>query len=578
MRIDVEAVTLWAADRLLAGSLQGAVVIALVWIACRRIPRVPASVQAALWWVAALKLVVALLPVPALPIPLLPAGDADVLRAETAKPGPAAVPVRALEGTGAARPPAHVPTVTPWRTALIGVWLVVLALQAVRLILERRSLRAVVRRAVPRTGEDAVVVARLAAAIGLTRVPQVRESDEIAGPQVAGVRRPIVLVPAGCRTTLTPEERAMALCHELVHVRRHDLALGWVPALAERLFFFHPLARLMAREYLATREAACDAAVVRALGVSPKEYGRLLVRLGVAGAAPAFAAGGSAFSVSSLRRRLDMLQHTASAGASRRSLWCLATVTFLAVMPFQLVAGTPSGQAPVPAAPPIEVSVPVAPQAASPASPVPPAGSAAPPASLAPAHPAPPQNAPPPPQDRDDVARLGDATTAEQQAIDERHAEIERLSRTIAALEGTLRTLAARREPAEDERIRSLMAQLGAAQESLQGRTREMMESMREVAERRGQAPLVAAPRPLVLVPQETPGAPIDQRMLTQQLEQLARQQQALSRQQQDLARQQETLTRMQRQLSDESVRMREALDRALAALRSELRSLRPPD
>ena len=73
----------------------------------------------------------------------------------------------------------------------------------------------------------------------------------------------------------------MALAHELMHVRRRDVLLGCIPALAERLYFFHPLARLAAREYVIAREAACDAAVVRALDVPADDYGRLLLRLGV---------------------------------------------------------------------------------------------------------------------------------------------------------------------------------------------------------------------------------------------------------------------------------------------------------
>ena len=35
----------------------------------------------------------------------------------------------------------------------------------------------------------------------------------------------------------------MALAHELMHVRRRDVLLGCLPALAERLYFFHPLVR-----------------------------------------------------------------------------------------------------------------------------------------------------------------------------------------------------------------------------------------------------------------------------------------------------------------------------------------------
>jgi hypothetical protein len=68
-----DPVALWLGERLLIGSLQGVLVIALVWLVCRLVPRIPAAAQAALWWLAALKLVLVFTPVPALPVALLPA-------------------------------------------------------------------------------------------------------------------------------------------------------------------------------------------------------------------------------------------------------------------------------------------------------------------------------------------------------------------------------------------------------------------------------------------------------------------------------------------------------------------------
>ena len=76
----------------------------------------------------------------------------------------------------------------------------------------------------------------------------------------------------------------LALAHEMAHLRRGDLWLGWVPALANALFFFHPLVWLAGREYLQARGEACDAAAVRLTGAPPDEYGRLLLRFGVADA------------------------------------------------------------------------------------------------------------------------------------------------------------------------------------------------------------------------------------------------------------------------------------------------------
>jgi beta-lactamase regulating signal transducer with metallopeptidase domain len=343
---DVHALSEWIAGRLLDGSVQAVLIIGLVWLVCRRVTSMPPSVQAMLWWMASLKLVLALLAIPTLPLPVLPAESVDsppmapvpVVAATVADVTPE-WPAGEISVDGGAGSPST-PDPVPWVVLLAGVWLLCMTAQAWRLLHSLRRLRGIVQRSTPLVeGDAADLAARLAGLLGLAYVPEVRASDEIDAPQVVGLRRPVILFPAAM--TLAPDERAMALCHELMHVRRRDLAMGWVPALAERLFFFHPMARFAAREYVVAREAACDAAVVRALDVAPTDYGRLLLRFGVARSEPAFSAGGSSPSISSLRRRLDMLHHTAFGGGARRSTWLIAVVMALALLPFQLVARTP---------------------------------------------------------------------------------------------------------------------------------------------------------------------------------------------------------------------------------------------
>jgi bla regulator protein blaR1 len=142
----------------------------------------------------------------------------------------------------------------------------------------------------------------------------------------------------------------MAICHELVHLRRGDLWLGCVPALAERLFFFHPLAHLAAREYLLAREAACDADVLRAMNAAPQEYGRLLLALGVSPLRAGFAASSTSRSFSSLKRRISMLNQPPATARARHAWWLVAAATACAIVPIQLVARTAALQPPTPQA------------------------------------------------------------------------------------------------------------------------------------------------------------------------------------------------------------------------------------
>jgi hypothetical protein len=172
--------------------------------------------------------------------------------------------------------------------------------------------------------------------MGVACVPIVRISDEIRTPQVVGTRSPTILLPARGVERLSPAEQQMALCHELVHVRRRDLWLAWVPALAGRLFFFNPIAHVMCREYLLAREAACDAEVMRVLGAAPQAYGRLLLSLGVGPVAGLAAAGGSR-TFQQLERRLLMLGLTSST-TSRRIAWTAVALVACALLPIRLTA------------------------------------------------------------------------------------------------------------------------------------------------------------------------------------------------------------------------------------------------
>jgi len=329
----------WIAQQLFSGSVYGGVAIALVWLLCRHIAVVPSSARAMLWWLAALKLIVALTPLPALPVPLLPPDatvtslDAPVTTAparhRAAAPGPQ---VRDTAGGGIIGP-------APWIGMAMALWLLVVLAQAAKLVAAHRRLRGIVARSAPLDGDRWLLVGQLARDIGLRSVPELRLSSEIGAPQVVGVIRPVILVPPMVEA-FTSDERAMTICHELMHVRRRDLPLGWIPAIAERLFFFHPLARLAAREYLVSREAACDAAVIRTLDVGPQAYGRLLVRLGIVRSEPGFAATGSSTSSSFLKRRLAMLEQASSSGIRPYVAGLAITALALTVLPIRVVART----------------------------------------------------------------------------------------------------------------------------------------------------------------------------------------------------------------------------------------------
>ena len=200
----------------------------------------------------------------------------------------------------------------PWTAWAGAAWLILLALALAKLDADARRTVVLVRGATPLGPDAAPLVADLSARFGVAGTPDVRVSPTVRSPQLVWAGHAAVLLPSAARSAWSHRALSLALAHELAHLGRHDLLWGAAASVANRLFVFHPLARLAAREYAVAREAACDAAVLARLDASPVDYGRLLLALGVA-RRPALTLPGAAWSARSLRRRLVMLEHHASA-------------------------------------------------------------------------------------------------------------------------------------------------------------------------------------------------------------------------------------------------------------------------
>ena len=346
-----------AAPTVVAGlaraSVIGALFILAVWAVCRLLPRLSSPTRAVLWWLAAVKVLVGLVWIEPFVLPVLP-WPAATLRVEDAASGHGGVGATRLlrpaadasEGPALTPPPPSRTTPAPvpgWPIVLVGTWLAGVAVSGSVTLRQLRHVRGVARRARAAGPETGATVDALARRIGLARPPEVRLSDEIDTPVTVGFAPSMLLLPSAGFAGLSGSEQEMALCHELMHVRRHDLWLGCVPAVAERAFFFHPLVRLVAREYLLAREAACDAGVLQVLGAEPHDYGRLLCALGVTQFRTGLGAAGAPHSAANLKRRIIMLRAASLPGFKRRMTVAIAVVAALsALVPVQLGARTGS--------------------------------------------------------------------------------------------------------------------------------------------------------------------------------------------------------------------------------------------
>ena len=100
----------------------------------------------------------------------------------------------------------------------------------------------------------------------------------LAGPAVAGVIVPRIIMPANADERFTPEERAIIRAHERAHIDRKDPRTNGMIALAQCLCWFNPLAHLAAREARVDQELACDATVLTRLHGQRRRYAETLLK------------------------------------------------------------------------------------------------------------------------------------------------------------------------------------------------------------------------------------------------------------------------------------------------------------
>jgi beta-lactamase regulating signal transducer with metallopeptidase domain len=374
-------------SRLAHASVQALLLAGIVYVACRVVPSLSAAARSTLWWLLGAQLIVGIACPTLLGVPLLPAATPTIVTTTASLGDTGVVSLAADTGRGFS-----------WTYALLGLWLAAVLAQCAVAALRWHRLRGVVRRAMPHDDVRVeTLCARRARELGLRRSPRLAVSDEVESPQVIGLLRPTILLPQEDR--LGDDELDMALMHELAHVRRGDLVLGWIPAVARTLFFFHPLVHFAVREYALCREAACDALVVSRGRQAPKTYGRLLLRLGVA-PHPHHALPGASPTFQNLKRRLDMLGHATDTPPRVLTVSLVIAIAAIGVMPWRVVAADSGSKqravyASVPPAAPAAPAEPAMPPA--PADPSTYAAPVPPPAPPAPPVPMPPPPAPPAP-------------------------------------------------------------------------------------------------------------------------------------------------------------------------------------
>jgi beta-lactamase regulating signal transducer with metallopeptidase domain len=221
--------------------------------------------------------------------------------AATAEEAPQALEGGAGDGVGAV-------ATLPW---LVGVWLAGAAALAACLTLTHYQLW---RRVAPcRPLIDARVMNLLEDCkqlMGL-RVPvTLVESAAVGSPSLFGFIRPRLLLPVGLTSSFSEDELRHVFLHELSHIKRQDILMGWLMTFLQILHWFNPLVWVAVHRMRVDRELACDAlALSYAKEEENRPYGRTIIKLleGFGGSAWAPSLAGTAENKNQMKERISMI-------------------------------------------------------------------------------------------------------------------------------------------------------------------------------------------------------------------------------------------------------------------------------
>lgn len=164
---------------------------------------------------------------------------------------------------------------------------------------------------------DTQAQVRLLGYVGILPRPAVRTSRRARGPVLAGLFKPVVLIPTNLDTGESPLALQLSLLHEFAHAERFDHWFAWLGAFCQAIWFPLPTFWWIRRQLRLDQEFLADRRAAARFG-SDSKYAMGLVDLTSASAAGA-----------AVR---PALRHAAAAGQPGSALW--SRVLMLVRAPF----------------------------------------------------------------------------------------------------------------------------------------------------------------------------------------------------------------------------------------------------
>ncbi|MEZ6128861.1 MAG: M56 family metallopeptidase [Planctomycetaceae bacterium] len=169
-------------------------------------------------------------------------------------------------------------TTSHWMLLFAAVYLSGLLLATGRIIRQFVMLQRIVNASsISGRGALSDEVAALARTLGMRSAPRVLITHDTDAPFATGVFRPVVVVPDCVIDGLQQDQLRTVIAHELVHIRRRDLMIGWLEVVLSAIWWFHPAMWWLRQSLRQAREECCDDVLVARNITAPERYCETLI-------------------------------------------------------------------------------------------------------------------------------------------------------------------------------------------------------------------------------------------------------------------------------------------------------------
>lgn len=158
-----------------------------------------------------------------------------------------------------------------WQLPVIAIWLgVAVVWFTVQLLRQHNYIKNIQADASSVSQQVQHKLSQACETLALNSAPDIcvsaSNAGPMVGPMVAGVFRPIIILPKNFESDFNDRQQFFALTHELAHIKRRDLWAAFGALLFRALNWPNPLVHLCAVKFRTDQEAACDAYVLNIIG------------------------------------------------------------------------------------------------------------------------------------------------------------------------------------------------------------------------------------------------------------------------------------------------------------------------